>query len=100
MKKIAVLHEKDNVGTVLQAVDSGESVIWTIKGEERRVTVTEKIPLGHKVALVPVGDRQEIVKYGEVIGVARGDIGQGALVHVHNVESLRGRGDLAEGGKR
>jgi altronate dehydratase small subunit len=37
---------------------------------------------------------QDVLKYGEVIGQATQDISEGKHVHVHNVESLRGRGDL------
>jgi altronate dehydratase small subunit len=34
-----------------------------------------------------------IIKYGEVIGVATREIAPGQHVHVHNLESRRGRGD-------
>ncbi|MDP1993088.1 MAG: SAF domain-containing protein [Syntrophales bacterium] len=34
-----------------------------------------------------------IVKYGEPIGIATQDIRIGQHVHVHNLESARGRGD-------
>jgi altronate dehydratase small subunit len=39
-----------------------------------------------------------VLKYGESIGVASSDIQMGQLVHVHNLEGARGRGDLAEEG--
>ena len=35
------------------------------------------------------------MKYGKSIGNATEDISAGAWVHVHNVESNYGRGDLA-----
>ncbi|MFQ5657413.1 MAG: SAF domain-containing protein [Candidatus Methylomirabilales bacterium] len=41
-----------------------------------------------------------IIKYGQVIGRATVEIAPGDHVHVHNMESLRGRGDLWEGGRR
>ncbi len=34
------------------------------------------------------------MKYGECIGAASCDIKKGDYVHVHNLEALRGRGDL------
>jgi altronate dehydratase small subunit len=37
---------------------------------------------------------EAIVKYGEVIGRATQQIILGKHVHIHNVESLRGRGDV------
>jgi len=36
---------------------------------------------------------EPVIKYGEVIGRATKDIGEGTHAHVHNIESLRGRGD-------
>ena len=50
---------------------------------------------GHKIALVPMPAGTEVVKYGEVVGRMTSGAGVGEHVHVHNVESLRGRGDLA-----
>ena len=36
---------------------------------------------------------EKVIKYGEVIGViSRAEI-KGGFVHVHNMESCRGRGD-------
>jgi hypothetical protein len=40
-----------------------------------------------------------VVKYGQRIGVAGADIAAGAHVHVHNVVSERGRGDLGRSGR-
>ena len=37
-----------------------------------------------------------IMKYGESIGAASTDIKKGDYVHVHNLDALRGRGDLEE----
>ena len=34
-----------------------------------------------------------VYKYGEIIGIATVDIKTGDYVHVHNIESTRGRGD-------
>ena len=49
----------------------------------------------NKFAVEPIKKRQNFVKYGEVIGQAAEDIAKGRHVHVHIVESLRGRGDLS-----
>ena len=37
---------------------------------------------------------RDIIKYGESIGRASADIRKGEYVHIHNLEALRGRGDL------
>ena len=38
--------------------------------------------------------KEQIIKYGEEIGVATHEIKRGEYVHVHNLDSMRGRGDL------
>jgi len=35
-----------------------------------------------------------IYKYGEIIGRATQLISKGSYAHIHNIESLRGRGDI------
>ena len=37
---------------------------------------------------------ETLMKYGESIGRASRDIQKGDYVHVHNLEAMRGRGDL------
>lgn len=70
----------------------------TIPGPRGVVTVTGRIPPLHKVAIVPIPDGATIRKYGQAIGVARGDIAAGAHVHTHNVALPRsGTGAAAVG---
>jgi altronate dehydratase small subunit len=57
------------------------------------VTLKDCIEFGHKFSVVPIQKGEEIVKYGEVIGVAVQDITTGEHEHVHNLEGKRGRGD-------
>ncbi|MEL7569849.1 MAG: UxaA family hydrolase, partial [Eubacteriaceae bacterium] len=52
------------------------------------------IPYGHKVAVIAINKGELINKYGEEIGIASKDITPGEHVHVHNLDSMRGRGDL------
>ena len=93
-QRVLVLHPGDNVATALVDLDAGQPV--TADRESGTVTVRaqEPIAFGHKLALVPLAHGAPVYKYGEVIGVASADILAGAHVHVHNVESQRGRGDL------
>jgi altronate dehydratase small subunit len=86
----------DNVVTALDDLDAGHR----LSVEGRTVELPEEVPFGHKFALQRIGAGEEITKYGYVIGRATGTIEPGAWVHVHNVESTRGRGDLSrEGGE-
>jgi altronate dehydratase len=85
-----VISERDNVATALEALEAGREI--TAGGTH--VIVRERIPHGHKVALAAIACGQPVVKYGSPIGLASADIAAGAHVHIHNVASSRGRGDL------
>ena len=89
---------KDNVATALQEVDAGGTVAARLGREVVQVQAQEKIPFGFKIAIRDIPMAGEVYKYGEVIGRASRDIKEGDLVHVQNVEGIRGRGDLTAGG--
>lgn len=89
-----VISEKDNVATALEDIPAGAKVRVRIGGEEQEIEVQSAIQFGHKFALKPIPQGGEIIKYGEVMGKATAQIQTGEHVHVHNVESQRGRGDL------
>ena len=91
--KVLVMSQKDNVGTAAVEIDQGNTFYV---GDDTRweVTVGEKIPFGFKVALVDIDEGSDILKYGEVIGRSTCPIKAGDIVHVHNIEGTRGRGDL------
>lgn len=94
MKRFAVVaNAKDNVATSIKELDAGESVKVDMDDGEVEVKLNQKIPFGHKFAVRAIKKGEEVIKYGEVIGMATGDIQPGDYVHVHNVESERGRGD-------
>jgi len=86
-----VISDRDNVATALEALEPGRLV--DLGG--RQIPIGEWIPSGHKLALVDIAAGEPIVKYGSPIGKASVDIRQGTHVHTHNLESTRGRGDLA-----
>lgn len=96
MKKAILLNENDNVATLLDDISAGEELKIT---DVRNNTVNvvhpaEAIPRGHKIALVQITQGEDIIKYGFVIGCATVDIKIFQYVHIHNLASLRGRGDL------
>jgi len=95
MKKAIVIDVKDNVATLLADVDANDEVQVMVGDKTTETKVQEGIQFGHKFAMKKISKGQNVVKYGEVIGQATQDIVEGQHVHVHNVESLRGRGDLA-----
>ncbi|MDT8902852.1 UxaA family hydrolase [Anaeroselena agilis] len=88
-----VMNPADNVCTVVEAVEPGVTVTVDSGAEKLTATVVEKIPFGHKFALRAIKRGEAVTKYGETIGLATRDILPGQHVHVHNLESCRGRGD-------
>lgn len=90
MNPAIVISATDNVATALEPLEPGA----TIRVANLTVTVLDRIPRGHKVALAPIPCGDRVVKYGSAIGTASADIARGAHVHTHNVASTRGRGDL------
>ena len=90
-----VIKRQDNVATAIQDIPAGEDAAVGVENASVSIKVVQEILLGHKLALRHIGNGEEIIKYGTVIGRATQDIQPGEHVHVHNVESTRGRGDLA-----
>lgn len=95
MKRAIVIDPKDNVASLLADVQNNEMVQAQSGEEFMKFQIKEPLPFGHKFALKPIKKGENVIKYGEIIGRATQDIAEGGHVHVHNVESLRGRGDLA-----
>ena len=94
---VVVMNDRDNVGTALRDLHSGETAQFTSQSK-KSVVVLDSIPSGHKIAIADMSSGDPIVKYGEVIGRATVAILSGHHVHVHNVEGIRGRGDVQQGG--
>ncbi|WP_186431260.1 UxaA family hydrolase [Clostridium sp. BSD9I1] len=95
MLKLAVVaNENDNVATAVKDLKKGDKVLIDLFGSEIEVMLKQHIPFGHKFAIQDIANGEEIIKYKESIGQATQDIKVGDYVHVHNVVSERGRGDL------
>jgi len=77
------LHAGDNVAAAKCDLAAGESV--TIGGE--RIELTQAVPTGHKIALVPIAPGEKVLKYGAPIGSATQAIRPAEYVHTHNVKS-------------
>jgi altronate dehydratase small subunit len=88
------MHEKDNVATALTLLEAGEEVVIGRGDPRTRITLSEPVPFGHKVAVRLIDEGALVIKYGQIIGRSTARIEAGQHVHVHNIESLRGRGDL------
>lgn len=85
-----MMRPQDDVAVLLDDASAGDCVDL---GESRTVIAGEAIPRGHKLAVHDIGAGDEVRKYGSTIGLATTAIAVGSHVHVHNVESVRLRGD-------
>ncbi len=90
-----VIKTQDNVATAIRDIEEGKTATIGVEDDSLAVRVAQAIPFGHKLALRRIQMGEDVLKYGTVIGRATKDIQAGEHVHVHNVESTRGRGDLA-----
>ena len=91
-------NDLDNVATIFanDIKDGMEVEVRDKKGNAERVKVIGDVPYGHKIAVKDIKTGELINKYGEEIGIATKDIKKGEYVHVHNLDSMRGRGDWKE----
>ena len=77
------IHPDDDVALALRALVAGHEIVL---GDER-LTLTDDVPGGHKIALRPFDIGAPVTKYGFVIGEATAPIARGAWVHAHNLRT-------------
>jgi len=91
-----VIDAKDNVANLIGAGKKDDSAKCTVADEETEVVeLLDDIPSNHKFARMDITKGDVVLKYGLSIGTATQDIWKGQYVHIHNIESNRGRGDKA-----
>ena len=71
------IYPEDNVAVALKAIPAGTCFAG--------VTAHADIPQGHKMALKPIAENGQVVKYGFSIGHATAAIAVGDWVHTHNM---------------
>lgn len=89
MKKILKIDDKDNVVTCLIPIRKGDLI--TVDGEQ--IEVNDNIKRYHKIAIKDLDQGDVVYKYGQIIGTMTQSAKKGDYIHVHNLESTRGRGD-------
>ncbi|MBR5318080.1 MAG: UxaA family hydrolase [Peptococcaceae bacterium] len=102
MHKIAYVvdQELDNVATIVENdICKGMKIPVEFDGVEQEILLTDddengRYTLGQKFAIRKIAKGETVTKYGLSIGRAMRDIEVGEWVHVHNIEPMRGRGDL------
>lgn len=78
-KKTIIINPLDNVAVALADLEKGELA--------EGVTLAEDVKKGHKFALRPIANGENIIKYGVPIAHATKDIAVGEWVHTHNVKT-------------
>ncbi len=96
-QKAVILNYRDNVATSLANLKAGDTLELEVSGKNQAIELTTDVPFGHKFSLSRIEPDSPVIKYGEVIGIATAIIKPGDYVHIHNVVSTRGRGDLSGG---
>lgn len=93
-----IIHTKDNVANLVGPGSRGQTVDCMVEGQNSQETLdlVEDLPSNHKLARRDIAEGEPITKYGLVIGRSSQAIRRGEHVHVHNIDSNRGRGDLQE----
>ncbi|CAN5387095.1 altronate dehydratase family protein [soil metagenome] len=76
--RVLKLNAADNVVVAVDVIEVGAIA--------EGVAATQRVPRGHKMAVVPIAKGVAISKFGQVIGFAKSDIAPGQWVHEHNVE--------------
>ena len=79
MPDLIHIHPHDNVAVALHAIKAGTEFLG--------VTALQDIPQGHKMALRPMAEGEQVVKYGFSIGHTTACVEAGAWVHTHNMKT-------------
>ena len=77
------IHPLDNVMVALETMDQGEQL--HIDGQQ--ITLLQAVERGHKIALHPIAEGEDVIKYGYPIGHATTAIKAGEHVHSQNLKT-------------
>lgn len=92
LRKAIRINPPDNVATLLEDLDSGDTIeVMERDGATFSLDAEGAIPFGHKVALKELHPGDSVIKYGQSIGTATEPIAVGQHVHTHNLASDRGK---------
>ncbi|MCD5996416.1 altronate dehydratase [Pseudomonas sp. CDFA 602] len=79
---LLVLTPGDDVAVARDDIAAGQR----LSADGITLVAKQQIPSGHKIALRAVTAGQQVLKYGQTIGVATQSIEPGDYVHVHNLD--------------
>ena len=73
------IHPNDNVAVALRSIPAGTVFAG--------VAAATEIPQGHKMALKPLAEGEQVIKYGFSIGHTTASVEAGQWVHTHNMKT-------------
>lgn len=83
MTPLLRLAPTDKIAVAARDIATGEAV-----GVDGIVlAAASRVPLGHKIALLPIAAGEKVLKLSVPIGSATCDIAPGEIVHTHNLRS-------------
>lgn len=89
-KKAMLLHTRDNSAVAVEDILKGEPVDIVCKGAvTKTVTALADVPFGFKISTREIRESQDILKYGQVIGMASCNVARGDRLHIENIKGLR-----------
>jgi (2R)-sulfolactate sulfo-lyase subunit alpha len=89
---LLVHDKKDSVGVVVvEDLKAGTDMLCVVTADNSSFRLKSRmdVPIGHKIALADIRNGATVYKYGQDIGKAVADIGEGEHVHVHNLKTKR-----------
>jgi len=88
-----LVHEHgDNVGVVvIEELKAGTDMLVCVTHDNStfRLTSSEDVPIGHKIAIEDLKAGDTATKYGEDIGKITADVKKGCHLHTHNCKTKR-----------
>ena len=88
-----VVHDEgDSVGVVVvEGLKAGTKAFGVVTENDSTFTVDVKddIPIGHKVALIDLSDKDTVIKYGQDVGRMVAATAKGHHVHTQNMKTKR-----------
>jgi (2R)-sulfolactate sulfo-lyase subunit alpha len=80
----------DDVAVAVRDTGPGPaSAAYLDSGDRFEIVARDAVPLGHKIALRDLPEREDVLEYGVLIGLTRAPVAAGELVHTHNLRSAR-----------
>ncbi len=83
MNKYLKINPSDNVCVALDILNPGD--VLNVDGVD--ISIKNEIETGHKFAIKPIKENENVIKYGYPIGHAIQDIEVGEHVHTHNIKT-------------